>query len=128
MKESLMIDNNLRGQNEEDFKNGFLEMAKALSELQDRAVEAYRPLVDDICSRKAKEDEADNLLTWMFDFVENEQMLVLFKKVCRAYFYTYPETVAFYILEYRKRYDRESLKGTKYEYLLEEDKELYEDL
>ncbi len=128
MKESLMIDNNLRGQNEEDFKNGFLEMAKALSELQDRAVEAYRPLVDDICNRKAKEDEVEHLLTLMFDFVENEQMLLLFKKVCRAYFYTYPETVAFYILEYRKHYDRESLKGTKYEYLLEEDKELYEDL
>ena len=112
-------------QEEEKIMNGFLEMAKALSELQDRAVEAYRPLVDDICSRKAKEEEVDHLLTWMFDFVENKQMLLLFKKVCRAYFYTYPETVAFYIFEYRKRYDRESLKGTKYEYLLEEDKELF---
>ena len=128
MKESLMIDNNLRGQNEEDFKNGFLEMAKALSELQDRAVEAYRPLVDDICNRKATEDEVDNLLTWMFDFVGNDKMLLLFKKVCRTYLYTYPEVVGFYIMEYRKEYDRESLKGTKYEYLLEEDKELYEDL
>ena len=115
-------------QKEEEFMDGILGMARALSELQDRAVEAYRPLVDDICSRKAKEEEVDHLLTWMFDFVENEHMLVLFKIVCRAYFYTYPETVAFYILEYRKRYDRESLKGTKYEYLLEEDKELYEDL
>lgn len=128
MKESLMIDNNLRGQNEEDFKNGFQEMAKALSELQDRAVEAYRPIVDDICNRIAKEDEVEHLLTWMFDFVENDQMLLLFKKVCRTYPYTYPEVVGFYIMEYRKEYDRESLKGTKYEYLLEEDKELYEDL
>jgi hypothetical protein len=33
--------------------------------------------------------------------------------------------VGFYIMEYRKEYDRESLKGTKYEYLLEEDKELF---
>ena len=55
-------------------------------------------------------------------------MLLLFKKVCRTYLYTYPEVVGFYIMEYRKEYDRESLKGTKYEYLLEEDKELYEDL
>jgi hypothetical protein len=30
-------------------------------------------------------------------------------------------------MEYRKEYDRESLKGTKYEYLLEENKELYEE-
>lgn len=115
-------------QEEGKFMNGIQEMARTLSDLQDRAVEAYRPLVNDICNRKAKEDEVEHLLTWMFDFVENEQMLLLYKKVCRAYFYTYPETVAFYILEYRKRYDRESLKGSKYEYLLEEDKELYEDL
>ena len=102
-------------------------MAKALSDLQDRAVIEYTPLVDDICSRKATKDEVDHLLTWMFDFVENDRMLLLFKKVCRAYFYTYPETIAFYIMEYRKEYDRESLKGTKYEYLLEEDKKLNEE-
>lgn len=114
-------------QKEEEFMNEILEMAKSLSDLQDRAVEAYRPLVDDICSRKAKEEEVDHLLTWMFDLVENERMLLLFKKVCRAYFYTYPEVGGFYIMEYRKEYDRESLKGTKYEYLLEEDKKMYEE-
>ena len=115
-------------QQEEEFMDGILEMAKALSELQDRAVEAYRPLVDDICNRKATEDEVDNLLSWMFDFVGNEKMLLLFKKVCRTYLNAYPEVVGFYIMEYRKEYDRESLKGTKYEYLLEEDKEMYEAL
>ena len=112
---------------EEEFKNGILEMAKALSDLQVRAVEAYRPLVDDLCSRKAKEEEVDHLLTWMFDFVGNDKMLLLFKKVCRTYLYTYPEMVGFYIMKYRKEYDRESLKGTKYEYLLEENKELYDE-
>lgn len=113
-------------QEDEEFMNGIMEMAKALSDLQERAVEAYRPLVNDICSRKAKEEEVDHLLTWMFDFVGNDKMLLLFKKVCRTYLYTYPEVVGFYIMEYRKEYDRESLKGTKYEYLLKEDKELYE--
>ena len=107
-------------QEDEEFMNGIMEMAKALSDLQDRAVEAYRPLVNDICSRKAKEEEVDHLLTWMFDFVGNDKMLLLFKKVCHTYLYTYPEVVGFYIMEYRKEYDRESLKGTKYEYLLDE--------
>lgn len=118
---------NIDKQTVDDFQERIIEMAKALSDLQDRAVIEYTPLVDDICSRKATKDEVDHLLTWMFDFVENERMLLLFKKVCRAYFYTYPETIAFYIMEYRKEYDRESLKGTKYEYLLEEDKKLYEE-
>lgn len=106
----------------------FSKLAETLAGIYERAVIEYTPLVNDICSRKATEDEVDNLLTWMFDFVENERMLLLFKNVCRTYLYTYPEVVGFYIMEYRKEYDRESLKGTKYEYLLEEDKELYEDL
>lgn len=113
--------------NEDKFEDGIFEMAKVLADIQDRAVVAYTPLVDDICSKKATKDEVDHLLTWMFDFVGNERMLLLFKKVCRTYFYTYPEIVSFYILEYRKEYDKESLMGTKYEYLLEEDKELYKE-
>ncbi len=102
--------------------DGILGMAKALDDIHNRAVVAYTPLVDDICNRKATKEEVDNLLTWMFDFVENERMLLLFKKVCRTYLCTYPKIVGFYILEYRKIYDRESLKGTPYEYLLEEEK------
>ena len=104
------------------------KLAETLAGIQERAVIEYTPLVNDICNRKATKDEVDNLLTWMFDFVGNDKMLLLFKKVCRTYLYTYPEVVGFYIMEYRKEYDRESLKGTKYEYLLEEDKEFYEDL
>lgn len=113
-------------QNEEEFEAEISSLAKALSELHEQAVVAYTPLVNDICSRKATKDEVDHLLTWMFDFVENEKMLLLFKKVCRTYLYTYPHTIGFYIMEYRKEYDRESLKGTEYEYLLEEDKEWYD--
>lgn len=111
----------------EKFYQDIAKIAEAIADIHRRAVIAYTPLVEDICSREATNDEVDHLLTWMFDFVENEDILLLFKKVCRKYFYKYPETVAFYILEYRKEYDRESLKGTEYEYLLEEDKEFYEE-
>lgn len=111
----------------EKFYQDIAKIAEAIDALHRRAVTAYTPLVEDICSREATNDEVDHLLTWMFDFVGNEDMLLLFKKVCRKYFYKYPETIAFYIMEYRKEYDRESLKGTEYEYLLEEDKELYDE-
>ena len=113
--------------NSKELEDKISKLAETLAGIQERAVIEYTPLVNDICNRKAPKDEVDNLLTWMFDFVGNDKMLLLFKKVCRAYFYTYPETVAFYILEYRRYYDRESLKGTKYEYLLEENKELYDE-
>ena len=114
-------------QNRRELEDKISKLAETLSSTQERAVIEYTPLVNDICNRKATKDEVDNLLTWMFDFVGNEKMLLLFKKVCRTYLYTYPEVVGFYIMEYRKEYDRESLKGTKYEYLLEENKELYDE-
>jgi len=35
----------------------------------------------------------------------------------------YTESIAWYIMEYRKEYDSESLVGTQFEYLLHEDEE-----
>ena len=89
-----------------------------IERINEQAVITYTPLVEDICSRKATENEVDWLLTWLLDFAGNEQMLGLYKKVCRAYWKSYPETVAFYIMEYRILYDPESLIGTEYEYML----------
>ena len=37
------------------------------------------------------------------------------------------KTISFYIMEYRKEYDRENLVGTEYEYLLHEDDYLYDE-
>ena len=110
-----------------NFEKHIMEFAKAISDLHRKAVADYTPLVNDICSKDASNDEVDHLLSWMFDFAGDEQMLQLFKQVCRKYIYKYLETIAFYILEYRKEFDRESLKGTEYEYLLEEDKELFDE-
>ena len=108
---------------DDSLKVNISELAKAITDIQNRAIVEYTPLVNDICSRQATKDEVDQLLTWIFDFVDNESMLLLFKKVCRTYLFTYPDVVGFYIMEYRKEFDRESFKGTKYEYLLGEPNE-----
>lgn len=42
------------------------ELAKAITDIQNRAIVEYTPLVNDICSRQATKDEVDQLLTWMF--------------------------------------------------------------
>ena len=117
----------MENEEEKEIKRQAEELAKELEPLiqqlnglNDQAVTAYAPLVDDICSRKATEKEVDWLLTWMLDFAGNERMLKLYKRVCRAYWQIYPENIAFYIMEYRKWYDPESLIGTEYEYLLDE--------
>lgn len=107
--------------NSNKLENDIMKLVKALDDMHNRAVVLYTPIADDICNRTASEKEVDNLLTWMFDFMGHERMLLLFKKVCRKYFYIYPEVVGFYILKYRKVYDRESLRGTEYDNLLEDD-------
>lgn len=91
--------------------------------LNDQAVVAYTPLVDDICSRKASENEVSLMLDYLLMYAEDARILQLYKKVCRAYWRIYPNSIASYILEYRKEYDPDSLVGTEYEYLLNEDDE-----
>ena len=117
----------MENEEEKEIKQRADELAKKLEPLiqqlnglNNQAVAAYAPLVEDICSRKATEKEVDRLLTWMLDFAGNERMLKLYKRVCRAYWQIYPETIAYYIMEYRVFYDPESLIGTEYEYMLDE--------
>lgn len=83
---------------EEQSKNIF-QLAESIVDIRNEALLFYAPLVDDVCCRKATENEIEQLLSFMLDFVEDERMLVLFKKVCRTYFYTYPEVVGFYVME-----------------------------
>ena len=82
---------------------------------------AYTPQVQELCDKKATQNEVERMLDWLLMYAGDERMLKLYKQVCRTYWKIYPESIAFYIMEYRKEYDRESLIGTEYEYLLHED-------
>ena len=94
-----------------DFVDGLAAQFRALN---DMAVREYTPLVDDICSRIASRNEVERLLDYLLDFAGNDKILLLYRRVCRHYFQIYPDSIAWYIMEYRKEYDRESLIGTKY--------------
>ena len=48
-----------------NFEKQIMELAKTISDLHRRAVVANTPLVNDICSREATNDEVDHLLTWI---------------------------------------------------------------
>lgn len=64
--------------------------------------------------------EVERLLDVLFSFAEDNRTLELFKRICRSYWQTYPDSIAFYIMEYRKWYGPGNLVGTKYQYLLDE--------
>ena len=96
-------------------------IAQRLKELHNDAVIAYTPQVQNLCAKRATENEVERMLDLLWSFAGDERILKLYKQVCRAYWKIYPETIAYYIMAYRKEYDRESLIGTEYEYLLHED-------
>jgi hypothetical protein len=96
------------------------DLVKMTQQLGKQAVIAYKPIVDDICSRDASEKEVARLLDYMLDFLGNDQMLEFFKQVCRTYLEKYPDEIHFHIMEYYKFYEPEKLVGTEYEYLLDE--------
>jgi len=95
-------------------------LIQQMKTINDHAVVAYTSLVDDLCRRKAAQNEVELMLDYLLMFAGDDRMLALYKRVCRTYWQTYPESIAFYIMEYRKEYDPESLIGTEYEYLLHE--------
>ena len=112
----------------QDFLDGIKVFAEQIKGVCEQAYYVYKPQVDDICSRNASQNEVGWLLDWLLQYAGDDRMLGLFKQVCRAYWQKYPESISFYVLEYLKWYEPEKLKGTEWEYLLEEDKDLYEDL
>ena len=96
-------------------------------QIRERAAIEYTPIVEEFCARKhASENEVGRMLDHLFEFADDERILLMYKKVCRRFVYDYPETISYYIMEYRKEYDCESLIGTEYEYLLHEDDELFD--
>ena len=96
-------------------------------QIRKRAAIEYAPLVNELCARKhATANEVGRMLDYLFEFADDERILLMYKKVCRRFVYEYPETISSYIMEYRKLYDRDSLVGTEYEYLLNEDNDLFD--
>lgn len=100
------------------------DFAKQISQLNEEAYHVYKPLVEDICNRRASKMEVERLLDRLFGFAGNGRILEPYKQVCRSYWQMYPDSIAYYIMDYRKYYDPESLVGTKCEYLLDEFKDI----
>lgn len=107
----------------DDLVKQFEPLIQQMKTIHDQAVVVYTPLVNDLCNRMATKNEVERMLDWLLMFVSDERMLQLYKRVCRAYWRIYPNSIAFYIMEYRKEYDPDSLMGTKFEHLLHENDE-----
>lgn len=106
-------------QTSENLYQNISPIVKQMKGVYNDALKAYTPQVNDICNKNASEKDVERMLDLLLDFCADERMLSLFKQVCGSYWHKYPNSIAFYIIEYRKWYDPKSLTGTEYEYLLD---------
>jgi len=95
-----------------------IEEIKKLIELQQQltkqAVDIYKLEVDEIIRSKTTNDNKIQLtLDYMLSFCFDDQMLLLYKKLCRYYWHLNPQATADYINYYREMWDEESEKEEK---------------
>jgi hypothetical protein len=87
----------------EDIKY-FAEQIKALNH---EAYVYYKPITEKLCSGQASETDVESVLERMLDFCGSNEMLNLFKRICKCYYGQYPEMIALEINGYREMWDAE---------------------
>lgn len=83
-----------------------MKMAEQLKSLSNVAVMQYTDIVNDILDGKiADKQEIACILEGMLDFCQFNEMLLLFKRVCRGLYLNHPGLVHDYTLFYREMWD-----------------------
>ena len=91
----------------EEMINTIVESMKSLNR---QAFSVYKPIVDEICSGRAVEEkELENVLDGLVSVCMSDEMLDLFKRVCRKFYYQYPEIITDYVMFYKEMYEECSL-------------------
>ena len=81
------------------------KMVCMIMDINEMAYTTYKPIVDDICTRKALESEVEHLLDYMVGICNDERMLELFKRVCRSYIDIYPQMIMSEIRTCKEMYE-----------------------
>lgn len=82
------------------------ELIKQSQRLSEDAVIIYKDIVEDLIISEVKDNNQIELtLDYMLPFCNNNDMLLLYRKLCRYYFYINPEATVDYINMYREMWD-----------------------
>lgn len=85
------------------------EIAQSLQALSRRAVREYSPIVEAIVSEGCRDvQHIQHTLDGLLDFAHDPETLLLYKKLCRHYYFIDPVATADYIRFYREMWDSES--------------------
>ena len=83
-----------------------LTLADSMRELQRQAAQQYQPLVDDILRTRSRDTEhIEHTLERLLDFCGDEDVLQMYRKLCRHYWDIDPAATAYYVNAYREYWD-----------------------
>ena len=91
-----------------DSLEGIRNLVESLSDLGRRAAGEYAPIVNEIVrTRSTDVRHIAHTLDWMLGFCFDSEMLLLYKKLCRHYYFIDPEAAVGYVDAYREMWDSE---------------------
>jgi hypothetical protein len=87
------------------------EIAKSMIALGETAATAYEPIVNDLINSRSKDHMGiQRTMDYLLDFCGNPAVLLLFKKLCRYYYYLDPAATSDYIGYYLEQWEPEKYK------------------
>jgi hypothetical protein len=90
------------------------EIVKGFSGLADIALPEYKRFADDVVSERITNiNEIEYRLDFMLDFCFDNRVLLLYKKVLRHLYHTYPDTVKSYVDAYYDMYGADETNNQK---------------
>ena len=88
------------------------KLVSGLGQLTKKAYQAYLPIVDNIVNNESRDtQEIEHTLDGLLNFCFDKKMLILFKKLCRHYYYIDSEATAVHVYAYRDMWDEESINN-----------------
>ena len=81
-------------------------IVESIKSINRQALLVYKPIVEDICSgRTVGVKELENVLDGLVSVCLSDEMLSLFKQVCRKFYNQYPQIITDYVMFYKEMYE-----------------------
>lgn len=92
----------------EELKANIAEIAKGIKSLAEIALAEYTPVVNEIIALNITDEQRIELvLTQVLDFCFDERILLLYKRLCRHYYFINPKATRQYVYYYFELYEME---------------------
>lgn len=85
-----------------------IKLAESHNQLAQQAHQQYEPMVNSLIATKTSDvNQISHTLDFMLDFCFDDQILQLYRKLCRYMYGLDQESAAFYVNAYRDMWDEE---------------------